>query len=410
MIPKQQISPPEYWQEFEDFCKRLFGEFWKVEHTIKKNGRNGQPQCGVDVYAILKGEESYWGIQCKGKDNYTKQKLTKAEIDEEIEKAKSFKPELGAFFFATTAPKDVEIEEHIRIRNIENRKNKGFSVELYCWGDLVDFLLDSEKTYQWYVERKQFVQNYQISLNLIHPNTDCIFRPHYVKVITDYQFPASNYSDSQIWQILLPDIPIEELEDEKEDALYPYSGMELLPIGLNNNFKEECTKTWQWCEIEVTNTSNRNISQFKIELYFDESFVFFSDCTFDNNRLFAFDITWINSINNRRVVFTNDERRVVYYQNLPGYSLLSGDSFRFRIKFMTWYDVSEAKIDWKFISEEKQESGVFDLQIEPVILVNEKTVKVKSRQEEKTEMQYYQYTYYYDETNPLLDESDKLNK
>ena len=44
---------------------------------IKKNGRNGQPQAGVDVYGISKGEMNYWGIQCKGKDDYVNAKLTK---------------------------------------------------------------------------------------------------------------------------------------------------------------------------------------------------------------------------------------------------------------------------------------------------------------------------------------------
>ena len=103
---KKQLRKPENWQDFEGLCKKLWGEIWKVPNKIKKNGRLGQPQSGVDVYAIPKDEQKYWGIQCKGKDEYTKAKLTKKEIDEEINFRKSGTTDiawtilLGAFCFS----------------------------------------------------------------------------------------------------------------------------------------------------------------------------------------------------------------------------------------------------------------------------------------------------------------------
>ncbi|NJK93755.1 MAG: hypothetical protein HC905_01450 [Bacteroidales bacterium] len=50
------------------------------------------------MYAIPKGEDDYFGIQCKGKDEYTDTKLNKKEVDEEILKALSFKPSLKHSF------------------------------------------------------------------------------------------------------------------------------------------------------------------------------------------------------------------------------------------------------------------------------------------------------------------------
>ena len=88
---KQQILKPENWQDFEELCKILWGEIWDC-HEIKKNGRTGQNQHGVDIYGIPKNEMQYYGIQCKGKDEYTKAILTEKEIIAEIEKAKTFKP------------------------------------------------------------------------------------------------------------------------------------------------------------------------------------------------------------------------------------------------------------------------------------------------------------------------------
>jgi hypothetical protein len=84
---KKTIRKPENWQDFESLCKKLWGEIWACEE-IKKNGRNGQNQNGVDIYGIPKNLEHYFGIQCKGKDDYSNANLSIKEIDAEIEKAK----------------------------------------------------------------------------------------------------------------------------------------------------------------------------------------------------------------------------------------------------------------------------------------------------------------------------------
>ena len=80
---KKQLRKPENWQDFESLCKVLWGEIWNCPE-IKKNGRTGQTQHGVDVYATPQGETEYYGIQCKGKDDYTDSELTEKEIDKEI--------------------------------------------------------------------------------------------------------------------------------------------------------------------------------------------------------------------------------------------------------------------------------------------------------------------------------------
>jgi len=67
---KKSIRKPENWQDFENLCKKLWGEIWDCAE-IKKNGRSGQNQQGVDVYGIPKFDTEYYGIQCKGKDDYT---------------------------------------------------------------------------------------------------------------------------------------------------------------------------------------------------------------------------------------------------------------------------------------------------------------------------------------------------
>ena len=148
---KKTIGKPENWQDFESLCKKLWGEIWKIPNKIKKNGRLGQEQAGVDIFGIPMNQTKYWGIQAKGKDNYTNAKLTEKEIVSEIEKAKKFQPELEVYIIATTQSKDSKIEEFIRLKDLENRDNGSFEILLFCWEDIVDLLEENQDTYQWYL-------------------------------------------------------------------------------------------------------------------------------------------------------------------------------------------------------------------------------------------------------------------
>ena len=110
MIAQTQLKKPSNWQDFEKLCKLLWGEIWSCEDSIKRHGRQGQNQHGVDVFSYVEKYGGYCGIQCKGKDDYTNAQLTEGEIDTEIEKALGFEPELKLLVFATTANKDAKIE------------------------------------------------------------------------------------------------------------------------------------------------------------------------------------------------------------------------------------------------------------------------------------------------------------
>ena len=102
-----QIQKPANWQDFEILCMRLWDRMWDCKE-IKKNGRLGQEQHGVDIFVLKNGDSLYTGIQCKLKDDLTHSKLTKKEIDAEVAKALFYKNELKQLIFATTANKDAE--------------------------------------------------------------------------------------------------------------------------------------------------------------------------------------------------------------------------------------------------------------------------------------------------------------
>jgi len=183
---KKTLRKPENWQDFESLCKKLWGEIWECSE-IKKNGRSGQKQHGVDVYGIPNGEDQYYGIQCKGKDDYTNSTLTEKEIDTEIEKAKTFQPDLKKFYFTTTVNKDSSIEEYVRLKDIENRKLSLFEIHLFCWEDIVDLIEENKITHDWYVKKINFKTQYSVSVKFQDDSERLIFAPKLYKNYITYK-------------------------------------------------------------------------------------------------------------------------------------------------------------------------------------------------------------------------------
>jgi len=136
-----QIPPPANWQDFETLCCDLWGLIWNDPNT-QKNGRQGQPQHGVDIYGKPDQGNTWAGIQCKGKDSYGNKSLTEKEVKAEVKKAKSFKPKLSQFIIATTGEKDAKIEELARMITDEHRKKDLFSVHVWGWKDIVGRIAD----------------------------------------------------------------------------------------------------------------------------------------------------------------------------------------------------------------------------------------------------------------------------
>lgn len=201
---KKIIQKPENWQDFETLCKKLWGEIWCIPMKIKKNGRSGQPQAGVDVYGVPKGERNYWGIQCKGKDEYANAKLTKTEIDAEIQKAKSFQPQLDVFIFATTMNKDSDIEEYVRIKDVESRQNGSFEVLLFCWEDIADLIDENQDTYNFWVANKQHKTKFDFEVYLNDFETQYTIHPKCIRTIKRYKVkePEPDMINSSIYENL----------------------------------------------------------------------------------------------------------------------------------------------------------------------------------------------------------------
>ena len=94
----------------------------------------GQKQDGVDIFVPDKGI----GIQCKKKDYNNK--IDKKTLNEEVEKAKQFKPKLKRFILATTCKRDAVIQKEAWIMSEYHKKENLFSVEIHSWGEIEELL------------------------------------------------------------------------------------------------------------------------------------------------------------------------------------------------------------------------------------------------------------------------------
>jgi hypothetical protein len=129
-----QYAPPQSWEEFESLCADLYARIWGDTGT-QKNGRQGQPQGGVDVYGRPNGK-NYTGVQCKKKGIWPPADLTTSEIDEEVVKAKTWKPALKHYIIATTAPNDQKAQDHARAITKAHTRKKQFSIEVVSWDEI----------------------------------------------------------------------------------------------------------------------------------------------------------------------------------------------------------------------------------------------------------------------------------
>lgn len=310
-----QILPPSNWQDFEELCKRIWENKWNYPEDIIKNGRIGQNQHGVDICAYVESKKGYCGIQCKGKDNFTNKQLTISEINEEINKAKNFKPDLKSLIFATTAPKDAEIEKYIRECNLENIKNGLFSVAIYSWEDIISLIEQYESVKEWYLYEK--LQSYEPEIEILLngetaiEENPIILNPEYTKQckFLEYQ-PRSIYDFASLINrsnIMCPDS-------------YKKGNASKLKFEIKNNgeFLENCifsvniqgASSYKFCEESICEKINspyiiddfsvQTNKEFSLHSGFAKTFecyVTCSDCPKEENFVIEF---WFTSKQNRK--------------------------------------------------------------------------------------------------------------
>lgn len=356
---EKQIRKPQNWQDFETLCKKLWGEVWDCKETIKKNGRLGQSQYGVDVYGIPRGKNRYYGIQCKGKDEYTHSQLTKDEINVEISKARRFSPTLEVFIIAATSNKDAVLEEYVRTKNIESRNANGFGIEVFFWEDIVDLINDNRSTFQWYVRDQHYndVRDVDIYLNDFNVNKLTLEPRFKKKVIKHIVLPPLSPIDYN-------DIP-QQTENDKQTYMFTnlfsksfesivglsqLPGIKLdkidFPFGVKTSYRSMCK-----FEIIIANTGSMVIEDWRVDFLFDGEFNMLSD-NINQEIILRPSNTYCNG---NRIVF----------RHLSNQALIQKNNFFFNVCIRPCPREYEIPINWHLFARDFDKEGVVTLVIKP---------------------------------------------
>lgn len=351
---KKTLRKPENWQDFESLCKKLWGEIWSC-NEIKKNGRSGQEQNGVDVYGIPKGENGYYGIQCKGKDDYTNAKLTITEIDTELEKAKIFTPKLLKFYFATSAHKDSKIEEYIRIKDVEYRKLGLFEVHLFSWEDIVDLIEENKHTFDWYVRNIDHKILLSIKVTFQDDSEELFFRPKLIKNFVTYQRIPLGSGDMQsfLGPIGIPSSDVYDRKARIERTTNPQPRI-MYMNGTEINLSSSVFS------IKLINNGNTQIENFKLYFEFKDDGFIVDTVSKRRNFLDTFRYSYNTFIyeDSLKGVFEPDNKVLVQKDGVRS------DDFCIR---PTVEEPIQIQLVWKFVSKDFDEEGTLIINIDPQI-------------------------------------------
>ena len=360
MIAQTQLKKPSNWQDFEKLCKLLWGEIWVCEDTIKRHGRQGQNQHGVDVFSYVEKYAGYCGIQCKGKDDYTNAQLTESEIDIEIKKALDFEPKLKLLVFATTANKDAKIERWIRKKDIENRAKGLFAIDIASWEDIVDQLERYRTTYNWYVNNCQFKDATDVHITFGGKEKIAI-HPEYVRTIKHYEYKEL--------------MPFERtLLSQLKDLASPNFDASIMPW----NRPRRIDKRWCELNIRIENVGKTVIKTPKLVVSFrpedivkiDDDFYYCND--------------WgINEAAKAQINAGRDAKREVFqtYKNQLEYRpknsvFVQKDYLHFHMGLIPADGIKALPLFWKFLCEDYQKEGFLTINVEPKIEECIRTIEV----------------------------------
>lgn len=359
---KKTLGKPENWQDFESLCKKLWGEIWAIPNKIKKNGRLGQEQAGVDIYEKPKGENQYWGIQAKGKDDYSNAKLTESEITQEIEKAKTFEPQLAVYIIASSSNKDAKIEKFVRLKDIQNQENGSFEILLFCWEDIVDLIEENPDTHNWYLNGIGQKGRFDFDISFNDFQESLTLNPVFEKTITKYKITTKTDSEILMEKLNSSRIPLSFYQN----FLNPY----------NSN---RINKSWVDFEFVMENTGSVVLEDWRIIIKFKEG------VSRLNNGSHMFPRLSLTE-------FIDDENKTITYKPINNKPIIQKDNQYFEISLLPEPNSEKIHFEWELLARDFNKTGNSEIRINPEYVEIIKYEEVNNQldlKEDKVDISYY---------------------
>jgi len=130
------INPPTSEDAFEELGLSLLKRHWS-RAGLERFGKRGERQFGVDILDTL-GQSPLYAAQCKLKEQW--KTLEPAEIQDEVNKAKSFPSKLDHYAILTSAKVSTAAQLAVQAINQQHRAAGLFTVEVFHWNRLTDLI------------------------------------------------------------------------------------------------------------------------------------------------------------------------------------------------------------------------------------------------------------------------------
>ena len=143
---RKSYKKPRNPKDFEIFCLKLLRAHWKCPE-LDRYATGGQTQNGVDILD-LSGQDPLRAAQCKLREEG--KMITQTEVENEIEKAREFKPPLDRYVIMTTDKVGKEVHDLLVKINREHREKNLFEVEVFGWSRIEELLDEHADVRDWY--------------------------------------------------------------------------------------------------------------------------------------------------------------------------------------------------------------------------------------------------------------------
>ncbi|MFD1062039.1 hypothetical protein ACFQ1Q_02175 [Winogradskyella litorisediminis] len=414
MISPKRIHPPQNWQSFELLTLKLWGEIWNVPNEIEFNSESGSKQKGVDICCIPKNEKEYFGIQCKNTKLFCKygkiQKLTKVTIDEEIEKAKEFKPKLEQLVIATSFTKDGELEEYLREINLKHIKSGIFRVQICFWEYFSRKIQEYDNIENWYLNNQNFVSQKSVYVSFENDKSEKNVSPEFIKNNVTYRLQTEdekleektafqkaykefqsenklsfinrifNFSNKISDKILTSDkILINGVDIKSQEYIestYPKQklGTNIVPKFLNNLIKDEQEFSFK---IKIKNDGRSVIDDFKLSFQIEGDFENVQVNPPRISELKTYNATtWIND---RFGLFEPSKNFIIQKDTSISKKIIVTPKLA---------KEGEIKIKWTLLARDFNDEGELKINIKPKYIESQKTMYVLRTEDCKSEIEY----------------------
>ena len=143
---RKSYHKPRNEQDFEELCLKLLRAHWECPE-LDLYALRGQAQDGVDILD-MSGQDPLRAAQCKLREEG--KRLSKAEVEKEINKAKKFKTPLGRYVIMTTGKVGREVQDFLVETNRKHREKNLFVVEIFDWRRIEELLEKYVDVRNWY--------------------------------------------------------------------------------------------------------------------------------------------------------------------------------------------------------------------------------------------------------------------